>query len=194
MNREKERRNSTSLELNQEIAEQTSMEGRRVRRFGMPRPTGQRNPQTHSHNLLPIHSHTTPSPSSHSPATISCCYCDYKFWAFNEPLFHLGRKHAQLLRAWFSVGVGFGLSAMLAVSLILLWELGRALNLFPGNLFFDNLISFCFSTSLGDAAYVVVATLFSVSVHEFGHALAAARSLSFALAFPNCKVTSFFGL
>ncbi|PRQ30241.1 putative S2P endopeptidase [Rosa chinensis] len=140
------------------------MEGRRFRRFGMPR----RNPQTHSPNLLPTHTHTP------SASTISCCYCDYKFWAFNDPLFHLGRNHSLPLKAWFSVGVGFGLTALLAASLLLIFELGRALTLFPNHLLLDTFLSSVSANPLNDAVYVVVATLVSVSVHEFGHALAAA--------------------
>ncbi|ONI11727.1 hypothetical protein PRUPE_4G123400 [Prunus persica] len=152
------------------------MEGRRVRMFNMGRARGQ-HPQTQTHHsLLPIHSHSNPSSPSRLSTTISCCYCDFKFWAFNQPLFHFGRSHSQILRAWFSIGVGFGLTLLFSISLILIWELGRALNLFHGS-FFINLFSrfsSSFSTSIADVACIFIATMVSVSVHELGHALAAA--------------------
>ncbi|KAM1350409.1 hypothetical protein ACFX2F_004364 [Malus domestica] len=147
------------------------MEGRRVRRF---RPRSQ--PQTHR-SLLPLHSPANSSPPPPPPSTtVSCCYCDFKFWAFNQPLFHFGKTHCRILRAWFSVGVGFGLTLLFSVSLLLIWELGRALNLFHGSLFVDLAARFfsSFGTSIADAAYIITATVISVAVHELGHALAAA--------------------
>lgn len=148
-----------------------------MRRFSMGRARGQ-HPQTQTHHsLLPIHSHSNPSSPPRLSTTISCCYCDFKFWAFNQPLFHFGRGHSQILRAWFSIGVGFGLTLLFSISLILIWELGRALNLFHGS-FFINLFSrffSSFSTSIADVACIFIATMVSVSVHELGHALAAAR-------------------
>ncbi|XP_004293823.1 PREDICTED: membrane-bound transcription factor site-2 protease-like [Fragaria vesca subsp. vesca] len=154
------------------------MEARRFRRFTMPRRT----PQPHTPTLLPTtHSHT------HSTSTVTCCYCDYKFWTFNDPIFRLGRNHSHSLKPWFSVGVGFSLSALLAVSLLL------PLTLLPHHL--TTFLSF-FAAPLNDAVYVVAATLVSVSVHEFGHALAAASegirmeyvAVFVACAFPGALV------
>lgn len=86
---------------------------------------------------------------------------------------------------WFSIGVGFGLTALFGVSTILLWELGKALHLFRQNTQLANLSTALlfgfspstvsrFSMSLADAGCLFISTLISVSVHEFGHALAAA--------------------
>lgn len=108
----------------------------------------------------------------------SCWYCDLKTHAFNEPLFRLGRSHARYLRVWFSIGVGFALTVLLLVSLLLLLELASALHLLhpPNSLRLTSLV-FGFwrsNVSLSGAAYIFISTLLSVSVHEFGHALAAA--------------------
>ena len=40
--------------------------------------------------------------------------------------------------------------------------------------------------SLADAGYILISTVISVSVHEFGHALAAAWSASFCFNFIVC--------
>lgn len=92
------------------------MDGRRVRRFGIERGRG----HIHTHNtrsLLPL-STTQPHHDPSPPSTISCWYCDYKILSLNGPLFRLGRRHARILRAWFSIGVGFGITALLAVSMV----------------------------------------------------------------------------
>ncbi|KAJ7969373.1 Membrane-bound transcription factor site-2 protease [Quillaja saponaria] len=81
-------------------------EGRRVRRFRVRRNT-----------LLPLH-----TCSYRLSNTISCWYCDYKICALNEPLFCFGQRHARFLKLWFSIGIGFGLSALLGVTMILLWD------------------------------------------------------------------------
>ncbi|KAL5578368.1 hypothetical protein UlMin_020067 [Ulmus minor] len=147
------------------------MEGRRVRRFGIERGRRRRERQLHS-------------PLSN---TFSCFFCDFKFTSLNQSLFHFGTKHAAIFRPWFSIGVGFGLTALLAVSLILLWELGRALHLLPQSSFGDHSTALLFgfshfpsssvytySISFSDATFLLVSTLISVCFHEFGHALAAA--------------------
>ncbi|KAJ9183350.1 hypothetical protein P3X46_007215 [Hevea brasiliensis] len=148
------------------------MEERRVRRFGR----GQ------THTLLPLR--TSETRIRRLSNTISCWYCDYKISALNAPLFGFGRRHARLLRLWFSIGVGFTLTVLLVVTLILLWELGSVLQIFRGNTEFSDFLSsiiFGFSPrvyalrlSLADAAYLLISTSISVSVHEFGHAIAAA--------------------
>ncbi|CAN1225981.1 Membrane-bound transcription factor site-2 protease homolog [Linum grandiflorum] len=141
---------------------------RRIRTFG-----GRR--RNHS-SLLPLRSDTSRIPSLSS--TISCCYCDYKFSALNAFLFRFGSKYSHRLRVWFSIGVGFSLAALAGATLLLVWELTSSSKLV------DNLAgSFLFgvspqvyglSLSIGDAAHLFFATLVSVSVHEFGHAIAAA--------------------
>ena len=133
------------------------MEGRRIRRFARG------NSRSQTRSLLPIRT-TLPNVSN----TISCWYCDYKISALNEPLFRFGRRHARILRVWFSIGVGFGLTALFGVTMvislslslsnaymqydfhtvwiyetfffqILLWELGKALHLFRQNTQLANL-------------------------------------------------------
>ncbi|MED6121023.1 hypothetical protein PIB30_026240 [Stylosanthes scabra] len=109
-------------------------------------------------------------------------YCDYKVSTFNKPLFHFGRRHARFLKVWFSIGVGFALSALLGVTLILLWELAKAFHLSGGSNKLGNLRSALlfglpslpsgFSLSLADAGYICISTIISVVVHEFGHAVA----------------------
>ncbi|KAK9989550.1 hypothetical protein SO802_029789 [Lithocarpus litseifolius] len=154
------------------------MEGRRMRRFGRGVHS---NTRSHSPSLLPLH--TTPNPNISN--SISCWYCDYKITALNQPLFRFGRRYARVLRVWFSIGVGFSLTALFGVTMILLWELGKALHLIHqdtqlGNLSTALLFGFSptavsgFSMSLADAGCIFISTVISVSVHEFGHALAAA--------------------
>ncbi|XP_035544033.1 membrane-bound transcription factor site-2 protease homolog isoform X2 [Juglans regia] len=153
------------------------MEGRRVRRFGRARTRSQ------TPSLLPFRT-TTVATTPNLSNTISCWYCDYKISILNQPLFRFGRRHARNLRVWFTIGIGFGLTALIGVTMILLWELGKALFLFPPNTKLGNLstaLLFGFSPSvsglsmsLADAGYIFLSTLISVTVHEFGHALAAA--------------------
>ncbi|KAF4348611.1 hypothetical protein F8388_020992 [Cannabis sativa] len=141
------------------------MEGRRLRRA--------RRGRNHT-QLLPL--------SSSSTSSSGCCwYLDYKILFLNQPLFRFGRTHAALLTPWFSIGVGFTLTTLLAVSLILLWDLARTLHIFPeswlGDLSSASLFGFwpfSSSPSAVDAIYVLLSTIISVSFHEFGHALAAA--------------------
>ncbi|KDP34911.1 hypothetical protein JCGZ_09199 [Jatropha curcas] len=162
------------------------MEGRRVRRFGR----GQTN------TLLPLQ--TSETRTRRLSNTISCLYCDYKFSVLNGPLFRFGRKHARFFKIWFSIGVGFTLTALLVVTMILTWELGNALHIFRGKAKLDDGFSsllFGFSPrvyglrlSVADAAYLLFSTLISVSVHEFGHAISAARSLDSHVLFPGALV------
>ncbi|KAJ6695150.1 PROTEASE M50 MEMBRANE-BOUND TRANSCRIPTION FACTOR SITE 2 PROTEASE [Salix koriyanagi] len=124
------------------------MDGRRWRRHGR----GQA--QT---SYLPLRAPTRSSRTSLSN-TVSCCYCDYKISALNTSLYHFGRKQAKLLKIWFSIGVGFSLTALLGVTLILVWEFGNVLHLFHGSSDLSSSLLFGFSPS----------------VHEFGHSIAAA--------------------
>lgn len=142
-------------------------------------------------SLLPLRTPTRPSRTTLSN-TVSCCYCDYKISALNTSLYHFGRKQAKLLKIWFSIGVGFSLTALLGVTLILVWELGKFLHLFHGSSDLSSSLLFGFSPqvygsrlSVADAGYLLLSTLISVSVHEFGHSIAAARSLFSVLLFSN---------
>ncbi|GLT67245.1 hypothetical protein SLA2020_395660 [Shorea laevis] len=134
------------------------MEGRRLRRYG----------RGHARSLLPLRSSPSPSPNN----TLSCCYCDLKVYVFNDPLFRFGRKHAAFLRHWFSVGVGFSLTALFLATLILVWHLFRGSNTLGGLSIFPSVRAI----SLADAGFFVLSTLLSVTVHEFGHAVAATSS------------------
>ncbi|QCD81418.1 S2P endopeptidase [Vigna unguiculata] len=149
------------------------VEGRRIRRF-VPRRLSHR-------SLLPLHASS--SSSCNVSNTVSCCYCDYKISSFNIPLFLLGRRYPRFFKIWFSIGVGFGLSALIGVSVILLWELARTLHLCGGCIKLGNFASNLLfglpplvpglSLSLADVGYACVSTIISVFVHEFGHAVAA---------------------
>ncbi|KAI5650375.1 hypothetical protein M9H77_36380 [Catharanthus roseus] len=74
------------------------MDGRRLRRFGRGRQANK--------DLLPVR-------LTRLSNTVSCWYCDFKSAVLNEPLFRFGRRYSRFLRLWFSVGVGFGLAALL---------------------------------------------------------------------------------
>ncbi|KAJ4702763.1 membrane-bound transcription factor site-2 protease-like [Melia azedarach] len=158
------------------------MEGRTFRRFGR---------RSRQSSLLPV---GAAAPNHITANTVSCWYCDFKIRVFNEALFSFGRRHAAFLRVWFSIGIGFSLTLLLAVSCLLVWTL------FPGkfsnNTAFFFLFGFSPSVSLADAAYLLVSTLISVSVHEFGHAISAASegiqveyiAVFFAIVFPGALV------
>ncbi|XP_021764412.1 membrane-bound transcription factor site-2 protease homolog [Chenopodium quinoa] len=143
------------------------MEGRRFRRQSRVR----------AHTLLPLR-------STRLSNTISCWYCDLKISRFNEPIYQFGQKYARYLRVWFSVGVGFSLSVLFGVTMILIWESVATLclsdgrdkisDLFSSLLFGANPSVFGFYMSLTDVLYLVVSTVVSIAVHEFGHATAAA--------------------
>ncbi|XP_071921200.1 uncharacterized protein [Coffea arabica] len=79
------------------------MEGRRIRRFG-------RGSQS-SRTLLPLR-------LTRLTNAVSCWYCDFKTSVLNEPLYRYGRRHSRCLRVWFSVGLGFSLTALLGVILV----------------------------------------------------------------------------
>ncbi|KAK4259851.1 hypothetical protein QN277_006141 [Acacia crassicarpa] len=150
------------------------IEGRRMRRFVIRRDSRQ------SPALLPMHA----SSSTNLSKTISCWYCEYKISALNKPLFYFGRRHSKILKVWFSIGVGFALSALLGVTLILLLELTRVLHLCNGYNKLGSLTRTLFfgfpslhsglSLSLADVGYICISTIISVLVHELGHAVSAA--------------------
>ncbi|KAF5204364.1 Membrane-bound transcription factor site-2 protease-like protein [Thalictrum thalictroides] len=161
--------------------------GRRARRsYG---GGGGRSTSNTTTSVLPIRRPQHLPSFSH---TISCWYCDLKISAFNDFLFCFGRKHARFLRIWFSIGTGFGITALLGVTLILLRELLATISSLLGNAYansqfqtFDSSILFGFlpsrpsasgstTNSLADSGYIVISTLISVAVHEFGHAISAA--------------------
>ncbi|XP_022719440.1 membrane-bound transcription factor site-2 protease homolog isoform X2 [Durio zibethinus] len=132
----------------------------------------------HGAARLPLH--VSPSSPSHrvfaAANAISCWYCDLKISTLNEPLFRFGRNHATILKIWFSIGTGFGLTALVGVTSILIWQLFLSSNTHLSNLFSSVLFGFSPSLriSFSDAGYLFVSTLVSVSVHEFGHAIALA--------------------
>ncbi|KAI4311783.1 hypothetical protein MLD38_036650 [Melastoma candidum] len=126
----------------------------------------------------PVRPH--PSSSSWMSKPFSLCYCSFKVYSLNEPLFNFGRNYSRLFRAWFSIGVGFTLAALFGIALILLWELARAFHIVPQLTVLDVLFGSSFDSvskwnmSFADAGCVFISTLISVSIHELGHALAAA--------------------
>ncbi|CAO2818922.1 unnamed protein product [Amaranthus hypochondriacus] len=143
------------------------MEGRRFRR----------QPRTRTQTLLPLR-------STRLSNTISCWYCDFKISRFNESIYQFGQKYARYLRVWFAVGVGFSLSLLFGVTMILIWELVATLGLTDGSDKISDVFSslvlginpsgFGLMMPLTDVVYLLVSTVISVALHEFGHAAAAA--------------------
>lgn len=89
------------------------------------RPMAQADAHAHIPPLLPL----TTSRKGLSNA-ISCWYCDCKITSFNELIFQFGRRHARVLRTWFSIGIGFSLAALAVVVTVLFWELATAMHIF----------------------------------------------------------------
>lgn len=97
----------------------------------------------------------------------------------------MGRRHSKFLQFWFTIGIGFGISAMIGVIVILMWEsswlvasneersplMGKS----KESLYAATPVVPGISVPLRDIGYMFIGTLFSVGAHEFGHALAAAR-------------------
>ncbi|XP_076895136.1 membrane-bound transcription factor site-2 protease homolog [Bidens hawaiensis] len=155
---------------------------------------------TPSRSLLPLRR------TSHLTNSISCWYCDFKTSVFNEPLFHFGRKHYRWLRVWFSIGMGFSLTTLIGVTLIVLLEAAKALNLYNGLPWLNTILNgsifgfyssaFNYSISVADIGYMCISTIISVSIHELGHALAATSegiqieytALFLAVLFPGALV------
>ncbi|XP_023739744.1 membrane-bound transcription factor site-2 protease homolog [Lactuca sativa] len=119
--------------------------------------------------------------SSHLSNSISCWYCDFKSSVFNEPLFQFGRKYFRWLRIWFSIGMGFSLTTLIGVTLIILLESARALNLYNGIPWLNNILngsifgsySSLYNITVADIGYMCISSIISVSIHELGHALSA---------------------
>ncbi|CAN8231275.1 unnamed protein product [Cochlearia groenlandica] len=140
--------------------------GGRVRRFRM-RHGGLAGGDNDGESILPLRN------GYNTEGEASCCYCDLKISMFNEPIFRIGRRFSAAMRIWFSIGVGFGVASLLFVTVFLL------LQLHP-NPFSNRLASALFGfspftrVSVSSIVYVLVSTVVTVSVHELGHALAAA--------------------
>ncbi|KAL9239672.1 hypothetical protein vseg_013974 [Gypsophila vaccaria] len=165
------------------------MEGRRYRRQGRRR----------GETLLPLR-------STNFTNTLSCWYCDLKITRFNEPIYKFGQHYNRFLRVWFTVGTGFSLSLLVGVTMVLIWESlttswltlesNKLSELFDSSLFGVNPWALRFKMSLADLGYVVIATIISVVVHEFGHATAAASegiqleyiAIFLAILFPGALV------
>lgn len=168
--------------------------GSRSRRFGIG-STARHAAAAAGGGSLPLVRPTSPASPAHrrlrnggggnysAAASCSCWYCDFKIYALNEPLLRLGRRYSRFFRVWFSVGVGFALASLLGIALGLLYELAQSLRVLHCNVELSSLL-FGFSPmvsdltiSLADAGYIFLSTLISVSGHEFGHAVAAARHM-----------------
>ncbi|XP_058101061.1 membrane-bound transcription factor site-2 protease homolog isoform X2 [Magnolia sinica] len=142
-----------------------------------------------------------PLRTTHLSHTTSCWYCDFKISTFNELLFSLGRKHARFLRVWFAIGVGFSIIALIGATVILLKESVGALYVHNGNASTGMLFGLSplvpgLRISITDAGYMIISTLISIAVHEFGHAVAAASegmhieyiAIFLAILFPGALV------
>ncbi|KFK28661.1 hypothetical protein AALP_AA7G029200 [Arabis alpina] len=130
--------------------------GRRVRRFRRDQFAGDDDTSILRHN-----------------ESSSCCYCDFKISLFNEPIYRLGRRFSVVLKLWFSIGLGFGIASLILVTIFLLLQFHT--NPFS-NLLASSLFGFnpSMRLSFSSIVYVLVSTVITVSVHELGHALAAA--------------------
>lgn len=161
------------------------MEGRRGRR--------------RKHTLLPLR-------SSRVSNTISCYYCDFKIYVLNKPLYSFGQRYARWLKKWFAIGVGFSLAALIGVTFMGIWEVLRAVlgygqtagirSLWSALVFGNSPRVSELGISISNFFYVCVSTLIAVTVHELGHAVAAASegiqmeyiSVFLAVLFPGALV------
>ncbi|XP_008791413.2 membrane-bound transcription factor site-2 protease homolog isoform X2 [Phoenix dactylifera] len=116
---------------------------------------------------LPLH-------VSHPSSSISYWYCDFKIYNLNERLFSFGCRYARFLRVWFTVGVAFSFMALLGVSVMLLWDSAGPFHLRSRDMEINSLSVPGLSLSIMDTGIMIVSTLISVALHEFGHAVAAA--------------------
>ncbi|NP_001140322.1 Membrane-bound transcription factor site-2 protease homolog-like [Zea mays] len=121
---------------------------------------------------------TTTAASRRTEHSISCCYCDCKIYSLNDALFNLGWKYARYMRAWFSVGVYLSLIALVSISLMLLWESIGVFYFRSGFLsaWLQNLLTSGLNISIVDTTIIIMSTILSIVFHEFGHAIAAART------------------
>ncbi|XP_071735509.1 membrane-bound transcription factor site-2 protease homolog [Rutidosis leptorrhynchoides] len=144
------------------------------------RPTRRSTPP---HTILPLRRISSSSSSSHLSNSISCWYCDFKTSVFNQPLFHFGQNYSRWLRIWFSIGMGFSLTTLISVTIVIMLELARVLNLYNGIPWLNNILNgsifgfyspvLKYSISVTDIGYICISTIISVAIHELGHALAA---------------------
>ncbi|XP_039122072.1 uncharacterized protein LOC120258690 [Dioscorea cayenensis subsp. rotundata] len=113
-------------------------------------------------------------------------FCDFRIYAFNDRLFSFGWRHARFLKVWFAIGVAFSFVALIGSIMILLWELagnfhlGREISVHDHRsvnwLFGTTSLVPGLSLSVMDTVIIVFSTLFSVAIHELGHAIAAAST------------------
>ncbi|CAN6444584.1 unnamed protein product [Victoria cruziana] len=116
--------------------------------------------------------------------SLSCWYCEYKMFVFNDMILSLGLKYSRILKVWFSIGVGFSLMTFIAVIMVLGWQAANAVYMYIQGMTVWDLTNHYFlrhlmlaprsSTSFIDVGYVIFSTTLAVAIHEFGHALAAA--------------------
>ncbi|KAI0492619.1 hypothetical protein KFK09_026895 [Dendrobium nobile] len=115
---------------------------------------------------------------------LSCWYCDWKIFSLNELLYFFGQRYARFLRNWMTFGVALSVISLFGITMMLFWEAAAAFHLhrwsfglqdIPLSLFWGTtpLVS-GLSISIMDFAVVVFSTVISVTVHELGHAVAAA--------------------
>ncbi|XP_072993047.1 membrane-bound transcription factor site-2 protease homolog isoform X1 [Typha latifolia] len=136
------------------------------------------------------------STSYDRPNSISCWYCDFKLFAFNDFLFNLGWQNSRFLKKWFSLGVCFSLFAFVGVLMMLLWYSFGSFRLENGSFGFDSYLASSWSISMMDAGIMILSSLMSVAFHEFGHGIAAASeglqieyiSIFLAILFPGALV------
>ncbi|KAG1367691.1 hypothetical protein COCNU_14G001590 [Cocos nucifera] len=83
----------------------------------------------------------------------------------------------RFLHVWFTVGVAFSFMALLGVSVMLLWGSAGPFHLQSREMGINSLSVPGLSLSIMDVGIMIVSTLMSVALHEFGHAVAAARTL-----------------
>lgn len=123
--------------------------------------------------------------------------------AFNEPLFRFGRRHSRYFRVWFSMGIGFSLTAVSGVTALLLYQLAKASLVYTGgnarsgdSLFGLSFLTAGMNISFSSLGYLCLSSVICLIVHEFGHALAAASegvqmeyvAFFYALLFPGALV------
>lgn len=128
-----------SIQVSDKLRDFNLMDGRRLRRFGRRR--------RRQSSLLPV---GATAPDDNAAYTVSCCYCDFKIRALNDALSRFGRRHAAWLRVWFSIGVGFSLTLLLALSFLLVWNLFAQRNSNDAAFFF----LFGFSPSVGTINWI----------------------------------------
>ncbi|KAJ0971771.1 hypothetical protein J5N97_019730 [Dioscorea zingiberensis] len=159
-----------------------------------------RSVRSQSQTLLPLRTR------HRLPNSLTCWFCDFKIYAFNDWLFSFGWRHARFLKVWFAIGVAFSFVALIGSIMLLLWEFAGIFH-FRGEMFEqDHLsVSWLFGTSslvpglslsFMDTSIIFFCTLFSVAIHELGHAIAATSAglqieyiaIFLAIVFPGALV------